>query len=126
VFVVDDHDHVRRGIGDLLSTAEDIAIVGEAATATDALAGLRALRPSVAVLDARLPDGSGIDVCREITAALPDVRCLMLTCLDDQESVRQAIDAGAAGYIVKEIVSSDLIEAIRTVATGGSLPYPTA
>jgi DNA-binding NarL/FixJ family response regulator len=126
VFVVDDHEHVRRGIQDLLATADDVTIVGEAGTARDALEGIPALRPGVAVLDARLPDGNGIDVCREITSTLPDVRCLILTCLDDQESVRQAIDAGAAGFIVKEIVGTDLIEAIREVAAGRSLPYPSS
>jgi DNA-binding NarL/FixJ family response regulator len=125
VFIVDDHENVRRGIEDLLETADDMAIVGEAGTAQEALVGIPALRPGVAVLDARLPDGNGIEVCREITAAMPDVRCLILTCFDEEETVRQAMDAGAAGFMIKEILGADLIEAIREIAAGRSLPYPS-
>jgi two-component system response regulator DevR len=125
VFVVDDHENVRRGIADLLHTAGDMVVVGEAGTAGEALTGIPAHQPNVAVLDARLPDGNGIDVCRQLTATLPTVRCLILTCLDDKESVRQAMAAGAAGFMIKEILGADLIEAIREIAAGRTLPYPS-
>jgi two-component system response regulator DevR len=118
VFVVDDHDPVRRGIGELIETADDIAVVGEAGTAADALEGIRATRPDVAVLDARLPDRSGIEVCREVTTSIPDTRCLILTCLDDQDSKSAAVAAGASAFLIKEIRGINLLDAIREVAAG--------
>jgi DNA-binding NarL/FixJ family response regulator len=125
VFVLDDHDSVRRGICELLETAGDMAVVGEAATVAEARTGIRAVRPRVAVLDARLPDGSGIDLCRELTASLADLRCLILTSSDDPEFVSAAATAGACGYLVKRICDMNLPEAIREVAAGRSLPAPS-
>lgn len=124
VFILDDHEVVRRGLVELLSSAGGIAIVGEAATATQALARIPAVRPDVAVLDARLPDGSGIDVCRQVRSALPDTRCLILTSYDDDEAVVAAVVAGAAGYFLKQIAGGSLVEAVRAVAAGKSLLDP--
>ena len=101
--MLDDHEIVRRGIADLLESADDITVVGEAGTAAEALARIPAARPDVAVLDARLPDGSGIDVCRDIRSAMPEVRCLILTSYDDNDAIFAAVMAGAAGYLLKEI-----------------------
>lgn len=98
VFVLDDHEVVRRGIADLLGAESDVTVVGEAATAGEALRRIPAARPDVAVLDARLPDGSGIDVCRDIRSALPEVRCLILTSYDDEDAIFAAVMAGASGY----------------------------
>jgi len=125
VFVLDDHEIVRRGISDLLQTEPDIEVVGEAATAADALARIPAAQPHVAVLDARLPDGSGIDVCRDIRSAVPSVRCLILTSYDDDEALFAAVMAGAAGYLLKEIRGNGLVDAVRQVADGKSLLDPT-
>jgi two-component system response regulator DevR len=125
VFLLDDHEIVRRGIADLLETEGDIAVVGEAGTASEALNRIPAARPDVAVLDARLPDGSGIDVCRDIRSALPDIRCLILTSYDDNDALFAAVMAGAAGYLLKEIRGSGLVDAIRQVAAGKSLLDPT-
>ena len=124
VFVLDDHELVRRGLSDLLGSVADIEIVGEAGTAAEALRRIPAVRPDVAVLDARLPDGSGIDVCRDISSALPGVRCLILTSYDDEEALFAAVMAGAAGYLLKEIRGSNLVEGIRQVAAGRSLLDP--
>lgn len=124
VFVLDDHELVRRGLADLLGAVDDIKVVGEAATAEQALRRLPALQPDVAVLDARLPDGSGIDVCRDINSTLPGVRCLILTSYDDQEALFAAVMAGAAGYLLKEIGGSSLVDGIREVAAGRSLLDP--
>ena len=124
VFLLDDHEIVRRGLSDLLSTKPDIRVVGEAGTVAEALARIPAARPDVAVLDARLPDGSGIEVCREIRSRLPDVRCIILTSYDDNDAVLAAVMAGASGYLMKEIRGSNLVGAIRDVAAGRSLLDP--
>jgi len=124
VFLLDDHEIVRRGLADLLDSVEGIEVVGEAATAAAALNRIIAVRPHVAVLDARLPDGSGIDVCRDIRSAVPETRCLILTSYDDDEAIFAAVMAGASGYLLKEIRGTNLIEAIREVAAGRSLLDP--
>jgi two-component system response regulator DevR len=124
VFLLDDHEIVRRGIGDLLQAEADIAVVGEASTAAEALTRIPAAQPQVAILDARLPDGSGIDVCREIRSAVPSVRCLILTSYDDDEALFAAVMAGAAGYLLKEIRGNGLVDAVRQVASGKSLLDP--
>jgi DNA-binding NarL/FixJ family response regulator len=121
VFLLDDHEIVRRGVRDLLETQPDITVIGEAGTAESALALIPELRPDVAVLDVRLPDGNGIAVCREIRSRSPQVGCLMLTSFGDDEALLDAIMAGAAGYVLKQIRGTDLIGAIRTVASGQSL-----
>lgn len=121
VFLLDDHEVVRRGVRDMLETASDIVVVGEAATASDALTMVPELRPDVAVLDVRLPDGDGITVCRELRSQLPDVACLMLTSFTDDEALFDAIMAGAAGYVLKQIRGADLVAAIKTVAAGRSM-----
>ncbi|WP_131740107.1 response regulator [Actinomadura roseirufa] len=124
VFLLDDHEVVRRGVAALLSAEDDIEIVGEAGTAEHALARIPAARPDVAVLDVRLPDGDGITVCREVRSAMPDLACLMLTSFDDDDALFQAVMAGAAGYVLKQIHGSDLVGAVRTVASGQSLLDP--
>jgi two-component system, NarL family, response regulator DevR len=124
VFLLDDHEIVRRGIADLLEVEDDITVVGEAATAAEAMARIPAARPNVAVLDGRLPDGSGIDVCRDIRSALPEIRCLILTSYDDNDALFAAVMAGASGYLLKEIRGASLVEAIRHVAEGRSLMDP--
>jgi two-component system response regulator DevR len=124
VFLLDDHEIVRRGIGDLLQAEQDIVVVGEAGTAAEAIARIPAAQPDVAVLDARLPDGSGIDVCRDIRSAVPTVRCLILTSYDDDEALFAAVMAGAAGYLLKEIRGNGLVDAVRQVASGKSLLDP--
>ncbi|MCX4673706.1 response regulator transcription factor [Streptomyces sp. NBC_01381] len=124
VFLVDDHEVVRRGLHDLLDAEADMVVVGEAGTTSHALARGPALRPDVAVLDVRLPDGNGIAVCRELRARMPDLACLMLTSFDDDDALLDAIMAGAAGYVLKQIKGSDLVHAVRTVAAGQSLLDP--
>ena len=124
VFLLDDHEVVRRGLHDLLDAEPDIEVVGEAATAEQALARGPALRPHVAVLDVRLPDGDGITVCRELRSRMPELACLMLTSFDDEDALLDAIMAGAAGYVLKQIKGSDLVEAVRTVAAGQSMLDP--
>jgi DNA-binding NarL/FixJ family response regulator len=126
VFLLDDHEIVRMGVRDLLEAEPDITVVGEAGTASSALARIPALRPDVAVLDVRLPDGDGVSVCREIRSALPQVACLMLTSFGDDEALFDAIMAGAAGYVLKQIRGTDLVGAVRTVASGQSLLDPEA
>jgi DNA-binding NarL/FixJ family response regulator len=126
VFLVDDHEIVRRGIADLLGEETDLDVVGEAASFTEALALMPAAAPDVAVLDIRLPDGNGIELCRELRSRLPSVQCLMLTSFADDEALFEAIMAGASGYLLKQILGQDLISAVRTVAAGGSLLDPTA
>lgn len=123
VFLLDDHEIVRRGLRDLLE-ANGMEVVGEAGTAEEALQRVPATRPDVAVLDVRLPDGNGIEVCRELRSRDPELQCLMLTSYADDEALLDAIVAGAAGYALKEIRSNDLIEAIRRVAAGESLIDP--
>jgi two-component system, NarL family, response regulator DevR len=124
VFLLDDHEIVRRGIADVLEEQPGIVVVGEAATAGEALRRIPAARPHVAVLDARLPDGSGIDVCRDIRSSAPDVRCLILTSYDDNDALFAAVMAGAAGYLLKEVRGTSLIDAVRQVAAGKSLLDP--
>jgi len=125
VFLVDDHEVVRRGLAELIGLEADLEVVGEAGTVNDALHRIPAARPNVAVLDVRLPDGSGVDVCRDIRSAMPDVACLMLTSYADDEALFAAIMAGASGYVLKDIRGNDLVEAIRSVASGRSLLDPT-
>lgn len=126
VFLLDDHEIVRRGLADLIGLERDMEVVGEAGGAADALHRIPASRPDVAVLDVRLPDGSGVEVCREIRSTMPDVHCLMLTSYADDEALFDAIMAGASGYVLKEIRGNDLIDAIRQVAAGRSLLDPLA
>ena len=124
VFLLDDHEVVRRGLRDLLESEGDIEIVGESGSAREATARIPALRPHVAILDGRLPDGSGIDVCREVRSRDPHIKALILTSYDDDEALFAAIMAGASGYVLKEIRSSDLVTAVRHVAAGKSLIDP--
>ena len=124
VFLLDDHEVVRRGLHDLLESEGDIEVVGESGSVKEAIARIPALRPDVAVLDGRLPDGSGIDVCREVRSIDPNIKALILTSYDDDEALFAAILAGAAGYVLKQIGSSDLIEGVRRVAAGQSLIDP--
>lgn len=124
VFLVDDHEIVRRGIAELLRAEPDIEVVGEASTALQAMQLIRATRPDVAVLDVRLPDGSGIDVCRDARAADPALRCLILTAYDDEEALDAAIIAGASGYVLKQVRASGLIDSVRRVAAGEHLIDP--
>ncbi|GAA4750111.1 response regulator transcription factor [Nocardioides endophyticus] len=124
VYLLDDHEIVRQGLRALLESAGDIEIVGESGSAIDAAHRIPALHPDVAVLDARLPDGSGIEVCREVRAVDPSIGALILTSYDDDEALFAAIMAGAAGYVLKEIKGTDLVTAIRQVAAGNSLIDP--
>ncbi|WP_328912222.1 MULTISPECIES: response regulator transcription factor [unclassified Streptomyces] len=124
VFLLDDHEVVRRGVHDLLDAEPDIEVIGEAGTAEQAVARGPALRPDVAVLDVRLPDGDGITVCRELRSRMPALACLMLTSFDDDDALLDAIMAGAAGYVLKQIKGSDLVAAVRTVASGQSMLDP--
>ncbi|MEV6418287.1 response regulator transcription factor [Streptomyces sp. NPDC051662] len=124
VFLLDDHEVVRRGVRDLLDAEPDIEVVGDAGSTDHALARGPALRPDVAVLDVRLPDGDGITVCRELRSRMPGLACLMLTSFDDDDALLDAIMAGAAGYVLKEIKGSDLVDAVRTVASGRSMLDP--
>jgi two-component system response regulator DevR len=125
VYLLDDHEVVRQGLRYLLESAGDIEIVGESGSAVDATARIPALRPHVAVLDGRLPDGSGIEVCRAVRAVDPSIQALILTSYDDDEALFAAIMAGAAGYVLKEIKGTDLIGAVRQVAAGNSLIDPS-
>jgi two-component system response regulator DevR len=126
VFLLDDHEVVRRGVADILSGHADIIVVGEGKNAAEAMSRVPALRPDVAILDVRLPDGDGVTVCRDLRAQLPDLGVVMLTSYSDDEALFQAILAGAAGYLLKQILGQDLVTAVRTVATGGSLLDPAA
>ncbi|MEU3307786.1 response regulator [Nocardiopsis sp. NPDC055551] len=121
VFLVDDHEVVRRGVAALLETEDDMTVVGEAGTAEQALARIPVVLPDVAVLDVRLPGGSGVQVCREIRSDHPEIACLMLTSFADEDALYDAVMAGAAGYVLKQIHGADLVGAVRTVAAGGSL-----
>jgi len=125
VFLVDDHEIVRRGLRELLEGEDDLLVAGEAGTAEEALSRIPAARPDVAVLDVRLPDGDGVEVCREIRSTHPEVRCLMLTSFADDEALFSAILAGASGYVLKQVRGTDLVDAIRRVAQGQSLLDPT-
>jgi two-component system response regulator DevR len=124
VFLLDDHEVVREGVRSLLESSGSLRIVGEASTCAEALARIPATRPDVAVLDVRLPDGSGVEVCRELQSSLPNVRCLMLTSFADEEALFSSIMAGASGYVLKQIHSAELVNAIRTVGAGHSLLDP--
>ena len=124
VFLLDDHEVVRRGLATMLGAVPDFEVVGEAGTAEQALARIPATRPDVAVLDARLPDGSGIDVCREIRASMPSTYCMILTSYDDQDAVLASVLANASGYVLKEVRGNTLIDSIRQVAMGRSLIPP--
>ncbi|CAN5578553.1 response regulator transcription factor [soil metagenome] len=128
VFLLDDHEVVRRGVRDMLEATGDIEVVGEAATAEEALQRVPATNPDVAVLDVRLPDGSGIEVCRDLRAQLPELKCLMLTSFTDDEALMDALMAGASGYVLKDIRGGGLVDSIRRVAAGESLldPHATA
>ncbi|MGA5817001.1 response regulator [Kitasatospora sp. NPDC094028] len=126
VFLLDDHEVVRRGVHDLLSVEDDIEVVGEAGTAAEALSRIPAARPDVAVLDVRLPDGNGVEVCREVRSRMPEIKCLMLTSFSDDEALFDSIMAGASGYVLKAIRGTDLITAVRDVAAGRSLLDPVA
>ncbi|GAB2688828.1 response regulator [Kitasatospora kifunensis] len=126
VFLLDDHEVVRRGVHDLLSGEADIEVVGEAGTAAEALARIPAVAPDVAILDVRLPDGNGVEVCREVRSQRPEIRCLMLTSFSDDEALFDSIMAGASGYVLKAIRGTDLLSAVRDVAAGKSLLDPVA
>jgi two-component system, NarL family, response regulator DevR len=121
VFLVDDHEVVRRGLIDLLGADSDLDVIGEAGSVAQALARIPALQPDVAVLDVRLPDGNGIELCRELLSKMPDLRCLMLTSFTSDEAMLDAILAGASGYVVKDIKGMELAKAIREVGAGKSL-----
>ncbi|MEV5646705.1 response regulator transcription factor [Nocardia sp. NPDC052254] len=121
VFLVDDHEIVRRGLSDLLDGDPDLTVVGEAGTVAQALARIPALRPDVAVLDVRLPDGNGIELCRELLSKLDDLRCLILTSFTDEHAMLDAILAGASGYVVKDIKGMELARAVKDVGSGKSL-----
>jgi len=126
VFLLDDHEIIRRGIRELLAAEPDIEVVGEAETASSALARMRALRPDVAVLDVRLPDGDGVAVCRQIRSGLPETACLILTGYGDDRALLGAILAGAEGYVPKQTCGADLVRAVRTVAAGQPALDPEA
>ncbi|MGW4846869.1 response regulator [Nocardia brasiliensis] len=121
VFLVDDHEIVRHGVGDLIGQQPDMEVAGEAGTCSQALARIPAQRPDVVVLDLRLPDGNGIELCRELLSADPELRCLILTSFTDEQAMLDAILAGAGGYVVKDIKGFELISAIRDVGSGKSL-----
>ena len=124
VYLLDDHEVVRQGIRALLERSGDIDVVGESGSAEDAVSRIPALRPDVAILDARLPDGSGIEVCRTVRSLDPTINALILTSYDDDEALFAAIMAGASGYVLKEIKGSDLISAVRRIAAGQSMIDP--
>ena len=125
VFLLDDHEVVRRGIRELLEASDDIEVVGEAGTAQEAIARIPPTRPYVAIVDLRLPDGDGVEVCREVRSRDPKVQCLILTSFADDEALFDSIMAGAAGYLLKQIRGTDLVDAVRRVAGGQSMLDPT-
>jgi len=122
--LVDDHEIVRRGIADLIGTADDLDVVGQASGVTEALTRAPQINPDVAVLDVRMPDGNGIELCRDLKTLLPHLNCLMLTSYADDEALFDAIMAGASGFVLKQVLGLDLLNAIRTVGAGGSLLDP--
>ena len=124
ILIVDDHDIVRRGLAMLMSRREDFNVVGEAGTAADAVLRAKELSPDVVVMDIRLPDGTGIEACRDIRAANPDIKVLMLTSYSDEEAVMGSIMAGASGYLLKEIRSQEILDAVSRVSQGQSLLDP--
>ena len=125
IFLLDDHEVERRGVRELLEAEEDMTVVGEAGTAEEALARIPATQPDVAVLDVRLPDGDGVEVCREVRSRHPEVQCLMLTSFADDEALFSAIMAGAAGYVLKQVKGIELVEGVRRVGRGESLLDPS-
>jgi len=125
VFLLDDHEVVRRGVRELLEAEDDFVVVGEAGTAEEARQRIPATTPDVAVLDVRLPDGSGVEVCRDVRSVRPELACIMLTSFSDDEALFEAIMAGAAGYVLKQVSGSNLIDAVRQVGEGKSLLDPT-
>ncbi|MBS1839182.1 MAG: response regulator transcription factor [Actinobacteria bacterium] len=124
VFLVDDHEVVRRGVREVLESSGDLVVVGEAATVAEALVAVPAAAPDVAVLDVQLPDGTGIELCRDLRSAVPDLACLMLTSFPDDDALLDAVVAGAAGYVLKQVRGSDLVDAVHQVANGHSLLDP--
>jgi len=125
VFLLDDHEIVRRGVRELLEVEADLVVVGEAGAAEEALARIPAASPDVAMIDMRLPDGNGVEVCREVRSRNPEVQCVILTSYADDEALFDSIMAGAAGYLLKQIKGTDLVDAIRRVASGQSLLDPS-
>src|SRR4051794_9502126 len=121
IFLVDDHEIVRRGVADLFDDEPDLEIVGEAANVTEALARIPAMAVDVAVLDVRMPDGNGVELCRDLRSQLPELRCLILTSYSDDEALLNAIMAGASGFVLKQVLGNDLITAVRKVGAGESL-----
>ncbi len=124
IFLVDDHEIVRRGIADLIEDEPDLHVVGEAASVSEALARVPKVQVDVAVLDVRMPDGNGVELCRDLRSQVPDLNCLMLTSYADDEALFDAIMAGASGFVLKQVLGNDLINAVRTVGMGGSLLDP--
>ena len=124
VFLLDDHEVVRRGVRELLESTDDLEVVGEAGTVAEAMQRAPAASPDVAILDVRLPDGTGIEACRDLRSSMPELQCLMLTSFNDDDALFDAIMAGAAGYVLKEVRGADLIESVRRVADGHSLLDP--
>ena len=125
VFLLDDHEVVRRGVRELLEAEDDLEVVGEAGTAEEAYARIPATKPNVAILDVRLPDGDGVEVCRELRSKHPEIACLMLTSFADDEALFSAIMAGAAGYVLKQVRGTDLVDGVRRVGRGESLLDPS-
>ena len=125
VFILDDHEIVRRGLRELFEAEDDLEVVGEAGTAEEAVGRIPATSPDVAVLDVRLPDGSGVEVCRDVRSVRPELACIMLTSFADDEALFEAIMAGAAGYVLKQVKGTELVDAIRRVAAGQSLLDPS-
>ncbi|MEJ7844923.1 MAG: response regulator transcription factor [Acidimicrobiales bacterium] len=125
VFLLDDHEIVRRGVRELLEAEDDLVVVGEAGTAAEAYGRITATSPDVAILDVRLPDGSGVEVCREIRSKHPEIACLMLTSFADDEALFSAIMAGAAGYVLKQVRGTDLVDGVRRISQGASLIDPS-
>lgn len=126
VFLVDDHEIVRRGVAELIEAESDLRVVGDAGSVAEALVRIPLSRPQVAVLDVRLPDGNGVELCRELRDAIPALGCLMLTSFADDQAMLDAVLAGAGGYVLKNIRGNDFVTAIRTVAAGGSMLDPRA
>lgn len=124
VFLLDDHEVVRQGVRALLEASGEVKVVGEAGLAAEALPRIKACQPRVAILDVRLPDGNGVEVCREVRSEFPDVFCLMLTSYSDDEALFEAIMAGASGYVLKQIRGNELVTAVKRVALGESLLDP--
>jgi len=125
VFLLDDHEVVRRGLRELLEAEEDMEVTGEAGTVEEAMRRVPSARPDVAILDVRLPDGNGVEACRDIRSQHPDINCLMLTSFSDDEALFDSIMAGAAGYLLKQVRGADLVDSVRRVAAGQSLLDPT-